>query len=450
MNPTSCDTMVALGSVTANGQTLFAKNSDRPPDECQPLIQHARRCHAADAYTRCQFVDVPEVAVTYRHIGSRPHWCWGYEHGFNEHQVVIGNEALPSRLPEAEEAKLVGMELIRLGLERSRSAAEALEVITGLVSRFGQGKFANGAGIRTYDNGYIVADPHEAFIIETAGHQWAVKEVEKTVGISNVYSLGSDWHSLSPGAEAGAAGPGWTVQSGGRFDFAATYGDPASWTGSGASRRARSCALLNLRMAEIDTATMMRILSDHGNGQSPADSFQTDLEVPWPAICMHPDQENSWGNTAASLIADLCADGSRLPVYWCSFYSPCLGLFLPIFIEGDLPEVLAVGGPTPDRQSPWWLFHRLAHLARAESGSRVPQVRERWAPLQANLLESGYAMAREGRQLIDEGRSDEARVRLSGYMAGNSATMLSIVRQMIGEFEAQSTPQNENPEGALA
>jgi hypothetical protein len=36
----SCDTMDALGATTVNGQTLLAKNGDRPADECQPLIQH--------------------------------------------------------------------------------------------------------------------------------------------------------------------------------------------------------------------------------------------------------------------------------------------------------------------------------------------------------------------------------------------------------------------------
>src|SRR5579862_1244999 len=110
----SCDTMVALGPATRSGQTLFAKNSDRRPDECQPLWQWERRDHAPGARTRCQFVEMPEAPVTYRHVGSRPYWCWGYEHGFNEFQVVIGNEGLGSRI-ESEEPRLVGMEVLRLG-----------------------------------------------------------------------------------------------------------------------------------------------------------------------------------------------------------------------------------------------------------------------------------------------------------------------------------------------
>ena len=98
--PFSCDTMVALPSVTANGQVIFGKNSDRPQEEAQPLVLQPHKVHdSGEADT--QFVSVPQARETYRHVGSRPYWCSGYEHGFNEHQVVIGNEALPTRLPVA-------------------------------------------------------------------------------------------------------------------------------------------------------------------------------------------------------------------------------------------------------------------------------------------------------------------------------------------------------------
>lgn len=190
MIPQSCDTMVALGDATRSGQIVFAKNSDRPASECQPLELHERRSHSAGAVTRCQFVELSEADTTHRHVGSRPIWCWGYEHGFNEHQVVIGNEALHSHLPPAREPKLIGMELLRLGLERGRTAQEAVAVMTDLISRYGQGVFENDAGVRTYDNGYIVADPREAYVIETAGHEWAVKQTQ-------AHSLLTDFMSLN-------------------------------------------------------------------------------------------------------------------------------------------------------------------------------------------------------------------------------------------------------------
>ena len=87
---TSCDTLVVLGPHTRDGHTLFAKNSDRPPDECQPLFRAPRLAHEATGRLRCQYVTIPQVAETLAVLGSRPWWLWGFEHGVNERRVVIG------------------------------------------------------------------------------------------------------------------------------------------------------------------------------------------------------------------------------------------------------------------------------------------------------------------------------------------------------------------------
>lgn len=54
MLDTSCDTLVVLGSHTGDGHTLFAKNSDRPSDESQPLFRAPRLAHPAKTFLRCQ------------------------------------------------------------------------------------------------------------------------------------------------------------------------------------------------------------------------------------------------------------------------------------------------------------------------------------------------------------------------------------------------------------
>ncbi len=429
MQTQSCDTMVALGNATISGQTIFAKNSDRPADECQPLVLRERQAHAVGAQSVCQFVTIPQVATTYRHIGSRPYWCWGYEHGFNEHQVAIGNEALHSKLPEAHEAKLVGMEILRLGLERSRSAAEAVEVMTGLISSYGQGKFANAAGVRTYDNGYIVADPKEAYVIETAGHDWVVKRVARALGISNVYSVETDWQQLSPTAEANAKAQGWWQPSDERFHFADAFTAASRAEGSGAMRRARSCAVLSLRSGEIDARTMMAILSDHSDGVAPQEDWQTTVRSS-SGICRHPEADGSGGCSAASLVAELCDDGSRLPIYWCSLYSPCLSLFLPIFIEGDLPHLLTLGDATPSDTSPWWLFHKLNQLVLNGGPTAAELVRSRWQPMQDALFTSAHDLARQAQAFIEDGRSVEATAVLTDYMAENADRMVATIREL--------------------
>jgi dipeptidase len=421
--------MVALKNTTQHNQTIFAKNSDRPADECQPLELHPRKTHPPGTQTQCQFVTLPEVETTYRHIGSRPYWCWGYEHGFNEHQVAIGNEAVHSHLPVSQTPKLIGMELLRLGLERGKTAAEAVSVMTDLISQYGQGKFENDANVRTYDNSYIVADPNEAYVIETAGHQWAVKQVEGALGISNVYSVETDWKYLSPEAQKKAPNHE-------RLNFADTYTQNPRTEGSGATRRARSCSILSHLTGQINAQTMMNLLSDHGNAEASPNTFQTDLTQ--GGICVHCNEDGTGGNTAASLVADLCADGSRLPIYWCSLYSPCLGLFLPTFIEGELPTVLSIGSDTPTNESPWWHLHRLNQVTRTHPKDRIPLVRNKWQTLQAQLFETAYPIAQKAQQLINSGSDKEASQLLTNYMTKNTQTMLDTVTKLLRNFERQA------------
>src|SRR4051812_31507809 len=134
----SCDTSVVLGTATVDGAVIFAKNSDRPPNECQPLFHAPRQQHAAVATVQCQYMAIPQVEETWEVIGSRPYWLWGFEIGVNEWGVTIGNEAVLSREPY-EEVALIGMDLVRLGLERSKDAGEAVQVIGELIARNGQG-----------------------------------------------------------------------------------------------------------------------------------------------------------------------------------------------------------------------------------------------------------------------------------------------------------------------
>ncbi len=432
----SCDTMVATPSGSKHGHTVFAKNSDRPWDECQPLELHGRKDHSGGS-AGTQFVDVPQVETTFRHVGSRPWWCWGYEHGFNEHQVVIGNEALPSRLEPYTQGKLIGMELLRLGLERGRTAREAVEVMTALISEYGQGKFENDAGVRTYDNGYIVADPTEAYVIETAGHEWAVKQMDGALGISNVYSVETDYVSVAETAEPLAREEGWW-SSDQPFSFADAFTKSDRTEGSGAMRRKRSCAVLGQASGTVDVRTMMATLSDHSDASEPNEPFQTGIH-PGSGICVHFGHDEEWkvkgGNTAASLVADLCSDGSRLPVYWCSFYSPCLSVFYPVFIEAELPGVLGKGGQhaEDDPESPWWRVHALNIVVREAGEDAVRRVRERWQSIQEEWMVSASEKAVEAKRLIDAGDAGVAQRLLTEYVGTNVELMLGVVGEMMEE-----------------
>ena len=82
------------------------------------------------------------------------------EHGVNEHRVAIGNEKVWTTLdPSKQPAALIGMDLVRLGLERARSADEALDVMTTLLEEHGQGGVCDQTTGESYFSSFLIADP---------------------------------------------------------------------------------------------------------------------------------------------------------------------------------------------------------------------------------------------------------------------------------------------------
>ena len=60
-----CDTFVALGSATAHGGVIFAKNSDRQPNEPHLLIRIPRRKHPPGTKLRCTYIEIEQARETY-------------------------------------------------------------------------------------------------------------------------------------------------------------------------------------------------------------------------------------------------------------------------------------------------------------------------------------------------------------------------------------------------
>ncbi|MEE8474541.1 MAG: C69 family dipeptidase, partial [Myxococcota bacterium] len=356
-----CDSVVAVGSETASGTTLFAKNSDRKGGECQPFVQFAEASHPAAAKVRCTHVEIPQVAETYRIMGHSPWWVWGFEHGVNEHAVAIGNHTIFTNEAIEEKPGLIGMDLVRLGLERGRDAREALEVIATLIETHGQGGAALAPGAGGYHNSFLLADPAEAWILETSNRRWVARRAQLGA-VSNHVSLGADWQISSRDLEPFARTRGWW-RGAGRVDVAAAYRDRKipGFVSEGRNRRAHD--LLQEARGRHDVATFQELLRDHLDGGTVwHDDASTDEER-YFTLCAHSDPI-SW--TTASLIAPLPEDRTSPWPIWISFGTPCTGVFLPVYLEGVLPPALARGGEETDSDSLWWILKHLQDAASAD------------------------------------------------------------------------------------
>jgi dipeptidase len=352
-----CDTLVALPSATATGTTLFAKNSDRERNEAQGLEMWPSVAHDQGEPLKLTYITVPQVARTHGCLLSRPFWMWGAEMGANEHGVVIGNEAVHSVVPPSETPALTGMDLVRLGLERGAAAAESVDIMIALLERHGQGGDCGHLEPFFYHNSFIVADPREAFVLETVGCWWAVERIDGARAISNVLGTGPDAaSSLEVLDWARSQG---LVDDRGRFAFGEALMDPErDKTTRGVERCARASGRLTSRTGEIGLADMLSILRDHG-ADAEGDRDWTPATLVGRTICMHAGHGDRRSQTVASMVSDLRPDGG---VHWVTGSSaPCLSLFKPVTFASGLPDQ----GPRPtDRYDPsarWW---------RSEAGRR--------------------------------------------------------------------------------
>lgn len=383
-----CDTLAALASETAAGIVLFAKNSDRERNEAQGLELVPRARHAAGSALKATYVEIPQVAETNACLLSRPFWMWGAEMGANEHGVVIGNEAMHAKVPAQRRRALIGMDLVRLGLERAASAAQAVEVITGLLETHGQGGDCGHLGRFYYQNGFIIADRREAYVLETVGRWWIVERVTGARALSNAYSIGAGFDAASDGLIAHAREQGWAGMDG-RFDFAGRMIDETRDAASfGRGRCARGGALLARRAGALTAADMMAILRDHGAeaegnpGWTPADTLRR-------SICMHAATGARRSQSVASMVSELRPEDA---VHWVTGTSaPCLSLFKPVLFETGLPPQ----GPAPtgafDPKTLWWRHERLHRAALADFAGALAQI----AP-ERDAVEAGF------RRWIDE------------------------------------------------
>ena len=342
-----CDTVV----VVRDDAVWFAKNSDREPGESQVVEHHLRQRHGAGARLRATHIDIAQVAETHEVVLSRPTWMWGAEMGTNEHGLAIGNEAVFTRVP-VEPSGLLGMDLVRLALERCTTADEALDLVTWLLARHGQG---GPAGFRergfTYHNAFLIADPHGAWLLETAGRFWVAARVAGARSTSNVLTIGDDYTRVGPGTIDGARSRGF-LRKGDTFDFRRCFGRPLlGWLSGGDLRRA--CTLRRASSA-TSLADMAAVVRDHG-GRTPEAGAR--IVMPCAHASWFPTRAH--GQTTGTMIARLVRGGGSQQ--WLTGTSaPCLSVLKEVPLgRGQVDTGPAPSAKRSDGASLWWCAERL-------------------------------------------------------------------------------------------
>lgn len=401
-----CDTFVALGDATADGSVVFAKNSDREPNEAHEVVHVPASDHPADAQVWCTYITIPQVRTTHAVLLGKPYWIWGAEMGANEHGVVIGNEAVFTRIPHEKEPGLIGMDLLRLALERADRASAAVDVITGLLARHGQAGNCGHTHPLRYHNSFLVTDRTEAWILETAGREWAARRVAGSASISNAITIGGLFDRSSPGLVDHAVARGWTPTPE-EFDFGSQYSDRVYTRFS--DSRARQCrtadALSSSGGMALDRA--WSLLCDHGaRADASADWSPADHPVMGllgQTVCAHAGFgpiriSQTTGSWLSELASGALASSAGVDTHWVTgTAAPCLSVRMPLWFDA-----LAAAG-TPDLGAPpagtyalgslWWEHEDLHRAVLTD----YPRLRGLFASERADLQASIDARAEAAR-----------------------------------------------------
>ncbi len=371
-----CDTLVALPHVTKSGGLILGKNSDREPLEAQAILHVPQTIHQ-ESQLQCTYISIPQVELTYEVILSKPFQMWGAEMGANEHGVVIGNEAVFTNVKfDKKQVGLTGMDLLRLGLERGKTAKEALQLVINLLQTYGQnacGGYQNKNFY--YHNSFLIADPEEAFILETAGKSWAYRAVDSIGSISNGLTIEEDYLEAHFEKEARNI---QRLFSGSSRSFRGNFSD-LIYTTAGKSKQRQACTLGFMeKRNKPGVEDFFQALRQHDR-----EDFQP-KKATTGCICMHATGFTNPSDTTGSMVAEIRKD--TLSTIWLTGTShPCMSLYLPFYFGTDWNQDLFSPTAHPD-QSLWWRVKKIQQSISKNYSVLQPKWKNRLDQLQSILI----------------------------------------------------------------
>jgi secernin len=382
-----CDTLIATKLATANGVPVFGKNSDRPPNEGQYLAYFPAAQHPAHSHVKCTYIEIPQAPRTHAVLLSKPFWMWGAEMGVNDHGLVIGNEAIFSKVPANKKPALLGMDMLRAALERAVTPREGVQVIIDLLEQFGQGGNCTHGEELYYHNSFILANTDDAWVLETVDKQWAARQVKDVYSISNCLTINNQWDMASHNLVDFAVQKGF-VKSAQDFNFAGNYSDLLFTNfGKGRVRRETTYCVLDEQKGDITVESMMDTLRHHkGESFDPQDSI-TEVDV-----CMHAGfGPIRVSQSTASMVVYL--DPENTVIFATGTSGPCTSIFKPIWMDAPLPNL----GPNPsskfDPESIYWSHERLHRATLLNYPERIKTYADDRDKLEAKFRQGAFDLS---------------------------------------------------------
>jgi len=355
-----------LPSWSSGSPCYFAKNSDRSPNEPLLTLRIPAQHHEPGATLRCTYIEIDQVEQTREMILCKPSWTWGAEMGVNDARVAIGNEAVFTTAKRGKPA-LIGMDLLRLALERAGTAADAVEVIIDLLERYGQGGNCGFDHEFYYDNSFLVCDPEWGYVLETSGKNYAVVEITDRYAISNRLCIGAN-HVMQAGIASGK-------------DFTHHFSEPVrTYFSQSKTRRGEVTEGLQSAGGAVDLTEVLRTHVPSAEGREFSHASVG-------SVCMHAGGLIG-DHTTGSLIVTLRKD-KPVTLWVTGSSTPCISAFKPVFWGCSTAPVF----DEPTQSLRYWLerehLHRTVLAGKVDVSAlraRIKELEQQWFAAEKQLM----------------------------------------------------------------
>ncbi|MBC8016616.1 MAG: C69 family dipeptidase [Sporomusaceae bacterium] len=468
-----CTTFMAQGSALIRGKgTIISKNRDQSAATLSEIGLQENSRHSSDEVYQAAYITIPQVMETYKFIGSRTAGRWGYGMGINEFQVSVSDNDSTSRDILTFKKGLHDNDVVRLVLERAKTAREGVDVVANLVEKYGQAW-----------NGIIfeIGDPNELWIVEVTGHRWVAKRYMNTVTArSNQFQIGEDYDLSSKDLVSFAIAQKWVKEGTQRINFRKVYGTLELYPDNNDNfakrpaveklyntemRYQRAMELLTKAKDTIDAGTLMRFTRDHYDtyklpsgkvidmhqvpfySSDAVDWYNREWMAEWPkkdkietsiyirGACGH---DLGWGATSSTgMLVSRPDIPNELGLMLHSYMSPCNSTFVPFYVGLSHVDTRY---STPEAA---FAFHSIAMRSFGYYKLYHEGIRAAFDPYENQLLIDMPTFEQQYINLKDTNNDIEAQQEINDFVAEKCDSALKAVQEALDNMEKAAIKKSQ-------
>jgi len=447
----ACTTILVGKDLTADGAVLHGHNEDMGFTAVGRIVPMKEASYDKKDTLAVPYVTIPQSRKTYNYWGcgnalgatglgtvqeSRP-YDWVLV-GMNQWGVTMSCNWMYSKEESLPEKGIRRYAIRQLILERCKTAREAVKLIAGFIDKYGQ---ADWSGLD-----YCLADPKEAWIVETTTKNWVAKRVKDNefIVIANRFVIGEDYDMSSKDLIAYAVKMGWyDRKKDGKFSFKKVYGRPDRMNSPyDVDRENRASELLEGKQGVMTPEDLFQVLMDRYEGTDKFRKPISDMEH-WEAVTdklgiPRPINTNlCQSSTVAQLRSGLPVEMGS--VMWYAMATAGYSGYFPVYAGATIiPDEFQNVNSAYSPSSAWWTFRILQKVADSKYDELYPYLKAYWTGRHGSVVARTGEIEARVKGLMAKGKKAEAVDLLNKFTYSQAKSALQEARFQLSTVQRKT------------